>query len=167
MPAADYPTLYDFETQLETAWDTVFEAASLTTYTQQASTDKTGPYVTVQATVGEAGRKYQTVSDNEIKGNILFGFTLEVQVVSNRTGTDAAANLAAHKTARGKVRHLLERWPAQCTGGSNINSQLSYIAIADMARSGGSRGVDEGRNFDITTETYSGQFQIKPDAWPT
>jgi len=163
MAAPDYATLYDFETQLETAWDTVFTAAGYTTHVTQDTTDKDTIYVEVKAEIGAGGESYEMLSQTVPYGNRMFDFTLTVDVKTSRTETGANT---AHKTARGKVRNLLERWPTDCTGGSSINSNLTYIKIARMVRTGGDRSSDEGRGQDITTETYSGTFQVKRDAWP-
>lgn len=161
MPAADYATLYDFESQLETAWAAAFTAVSVTSYSQQSTSDKSAPYCNIQATINESRREYSTVQS----ANHLFGFQLEVQVVTNRTATSANTTQA---TYRGKVRNALERWlAAGNTGGSGINARLDHIIIVDFARTGGNRGVDESQTLDITTETYAGAFQIKPTAWPT
>lgn len=161
MPAPDYATLYDFESQLEAAWAAAFTAASVTSYSQQATGDKSAPYCNIQATVTDAHRRYNPAQS----ANDLFSFQLEVQIVTNRTATSANTT---HATYRGKVRNALERWLATGnTGGSGINARLTYLTIVDFARTGGNRGVDESQTFDVTTETYAGAFQIKTDAWPT
>jgi hypothetical protein len=163
MPATDYPTLYDFETQIETAFITAFTAASLTSYAQQSNETKTSPFLNVQVTIGAGRREYAQTSAGRANKN--FEFTLEVQIVTARTASGTPN--ATHKTMRGKVRNLLERWLSANTGGSNVNASLSYVRIIDMSRAGGQRGVDEDQTFDITTESYAGVFQVKDDAWPT
>jgi hypothetical protein len=163
MPAPDFPTLYDFEGQLETAWAAVFTTAGMTAYSQQATGDKTSAFLNLQATIG-AGRREYYLKSGVPDANKNFDFVLEVQIVTNRTATSANAT---HATMRGKVRNLMERWLAVNTGGSNINASLTYLRILDMSRTGGSRGVDENQRFDITTETYGGVIQVKDDAWPT
>ncbi len=160
MPAADYATLYDFEGQLETAFAAALTAASLTNYKSLDTTDKDAPFVVVQATVGAGHRKYTDIS----KGNEAFDFEIELQICTNRTETSAGTN---HATYRGKVRNVMERWLASQTGGSGMNARLTYLIIDDLARTGGGRGVDSNERFDITTETYSGVFRIKADAWPS
>jgi hypothetical protein len=142
---------------------TVFAAASMTAHSQQSTSDKTAPYLNLQATIGAAREEYYTKT-GLTEANKNFDFSFDVQIVTNRTTTSANTT---HKTYRGKVRHFMERWLARNTSGSNINASLSYLRIISMKRTGGNRGVNEGQTLDITTETYSGVLQVKDDAWPT
>lgn len=163
MPAASYAVLYDFEAQLEAAFSAALTADSLTNYTSLATTDKEGPFVVAQVTVGGGLRQYdQGLS----KGNSAFNFEVELQICTNRTSSTGNTD---HATYRGKVRNIMERWLASGTqtGGSAMNARLTYLVIDDLARTGGSRGVDSESRYDITTETYSGVFRIKSDAWPS
>jgi hypothetical protein len=162
MPAPDYETIYDLEGQLETGIAAALTTAGLTAYKSLATGDKTAPFVTVQVTVNEAQEKYTTV----LRGNEAWGFSCELQIVTNRTDDTGPAD---HVTYRKESRHAMERWLSSqsATGGGNLNAQLTYLSIERLVRSGGSRGVDSGERFDLTTDTYNGIARVKETSWPT
>lgn len=163
MAAPDYPTLYDFEGQLDTAFAAAITAAGLQTFKQQDTTDKTAPWATVQVTVDAAAGRYHTNAAGAVTGNSAWNFTLTVEVATNRTETTGNANAA---TYRGKVRYYLERWLAT-QGASGMNARLTYLVIEYLISTGANRSFVDDTRLDLIQFTYAGVFSIKDTSWPT
>jgi hypothetical protein len=168
MPAPNIQTLYDFETQLETAWVSIltaaFAAASIScgvASTRSAVIEDT-PRVDLEVLVGSALKQRRGVTTliypntyyREIP--IAFDAKLQVSIVTTRPTNDAE-----HGAIRGLVRYNL-------TGSANvIGAQLPYLQVMEqLNESGSSRLIDE-KEQDISLLIYDFQFAISNDAWPS
>lgn len=153
--AADYPTLYDFEGQIESAADTVLSTLVSDVRRERDTDDLATPRVTCQFTVDRADEQLAELPNGELRPRLYHG-TLGISIVTNRNN-----DASSHNAFRSKVRTLLGDWRKQFT----VNGLLSYVQILRCHESGGSpASFDEG--LDISAMTWSVTFGIQSDAWP-
>lgn len=163
MPAPSIQALYDFETQIETAWATAF-AEKFTeldiTCAVGKSRDRdieTTPRVEISLSLGGPLTQRTTAGQASPKQvpNAFTG-TLTVSVVTTRE-----TNSDDHGPIRGVVRYLL-------SGANQVVgiSKLPYLQVLDMEPAGSAPSVNEEKNLDSTDMAYAITFAIRNDAWP-
>lgn len=163
MAAPDIQTLYDFETQLETAWADVFEDK----FTELSITCAVGisrdqgievtPRVEIFLSLGTPPTQRTTIGQASPKQvPSAFAGTLTVAVITTReTNTDD------HGPIRGVVRYLL-------SGANQIMTEqrLPYLQILELLPAGSAPTVNPEKNEDSTDMVYSIIFAIRDGAWP-
>ena len=157
MAAPDIDTIYQFESAIESAAESILDnAASITSHKQRDSGTLATPFAFCQLSgVQGIGKQYKT-GTHAFNWPIDFNATLNVTVTTNRQ-----ENAASHATYLGKVRrHLytLTNWTTQ---------RLPYHSIALVQESGSSPQYVEDERFDQTTLSFRIIFTIRDDAWPS
>lgn len=162
MPAPNYQTLYDFETQLETAWATILTTALAAIpitcqvlTTRSATTDNT-PRVELECLVGPALSQRKGLSTGTYREvPNAFKFTLAVRIVTTRPTNDNQ-----HGVIRGLIRYNL-------TASANvITAQLAYLQILEQLMQTGASHIIDEKEQDVSELTYDGWFAIADSAWP-
>ena len=152
--AADYPTLYDFEGQIETAADTVLSTLLSDVRKPRDTDDLATPRATCQLIVSGDKERYAQLPNGDLRGN-LYGGTLEVTIATHRRN-----NASSHNSFRAKVRTLLQDYRTQFTA-----ALLPYLQILKLVESGNSP-VENRDGIDISTMQSSIDFGIRQEAWP-
>jgi hypothetical protein len=163
MPAPDFFTLYDFETQIETAWKTVLVTALAAVpitcqvlVTRDSATDNTPRIELSMALRG-------IISQRRIEGNKLvpnaFNAVMTARVVTTRPVDNTGTPL--HGTIRGLVRNTM----AANTDVIN-NTLLPWLQILEYLPGAGSPQIIDEKEQDVTELTYDFQFAIANEAWP-
>lgn len=157
MPASNLETLFDFETQMETAVAAALSSlAGVTAIAQRNDDNKTAPFVTVQFVTGETlGQHYKHQNEYREK---MFNGELTIGIATRRS-----ASTDSHPSIRGKVRKAISSWQATANG---INDQLDYLQVLDVASQGATVAISNDEDHDISTLRYQVAFQILDSAWP-
>jgi hypothetical protein len=162
MPAPNYQTLYDFETQLETAWATVFTVALAAIpitcqvlSTRNAATED-APRVELECLVGPALTQRKGLSTGTYREvPNAFKFTLITRIVTTRPTNDNQ-----HGVIRGLIRYNL-------TASANVvTAQLAYLQILEQLMQSGTSHIIDEKEQDVSELTYDGWFAINETAWP-
>ena len=164
MAAPNLPTLYDFETQIESVWVSVMStafsaqlpAASVQVIgTRDASIDQT-PRLEVELHVGNVLRTRRGVLNGSYREiPIAFTGTLRFRLISTRP-------YASHGMLRGIVRSTV-------SASANVitSSNLPYLQILEILPSSSTPQIYDEKAQDITEMDYAIQFAIKNEAWPS
>lgn len=169
MPAPDFATLYNFEDQMEDAWQSVLlnaladQSVDADVYVTRDIRSKTTPSVEVEFIVGSAGTQRHGVVKagqpyREVPNS--FNGSLIVRVVSTRA---LPVNTAQHGKIRGAVRYTL-------TAAANVikaNTNMPYLQILEMLPAASTPRMIDEKEQDITEFTYAMQFAIDNSAWPS
>lgn len=166
MPAPDYATLYDFETQMEGAWQSVLlEFLAPLGITQVFVTRDDAvldtPRVEVEFHVGNAlnqrkafpGPPYREIPN-------AFNAALVVRVVTTRA-------LAENKVQHGPLRGLLRYNLSASANRIKAQTNLPYLQILEMLPASSVPRIIDEKEQDISEMQYSMQFAINNNAWPT
>lgn len=155
MPQApDFETLYKIESTLETAFDTLLTADSVTVHKAREDVVKTAPYTDVLAVMGrETGRMYLDNASVARAASWEFEMLFRVVTIRQDDSTD-------HDTYRAKVRNLLAKYVA------TINGSLTYHAIADLSHNNTQPEVQDDDDLDISNLQFTGVIDIANGSWP-
>lgn len=160
MSAPNLATLYDFETQIESAVASILTAGGVTVAgTSRADVTLVTPCCEVLCHVGGP---YPTSAPNFFAVGTdyrpcTFSGTVQIRIL-----TDRKRNPSSHGPFRGGVRALLYAFVSKFT-----NTNLPYLEIFDAQDAGAFQEVDDGRGLDTTTLSWEVRFAILPTAWPT
>lgn len=167
MPAPDFATVYDLETQIESA-----VVSAITSFlhadginnvhvsrSQDADIAQT-PRVEVMLFPGNALEQRTAIGQaNPKQVPTAFQGSLTVRVVTCREIETDDAEL--HGTIRGWCRYVLS------AGARGFNTTiLPYIQILEMLPSGASPQIYDEKQQDITELNYNVWFAIRNEAWP-
>lgn len=163
MPAPDIQTLYDFESQIEGAFETLLAAQFLaksitcsTSVSRDLSIDST-PRVEIVLSLAASLNQRTTIGQATPKQvPNAFAGNLAISVVTTR-GT----NRSSHGPIRGVVRYVM-------SGANGILSDvvLPYLQILDLVPAASAPEVYAEKDQDITVLNYAIAFAVKDSAWP-
>lgn len=166
MPAPNYATLYDIETQMEGATVSAIEfflaAASIdiqVSRSQESDTAQT-PRVEVEFSHG-AAMLQRTAMGQAMPKQVPNAFegSFAVRVYTSRAIPTDNADL--HGTIRGICRYVLS------AGAKGYNQTiLPYLQILEMLPTGASPQIYDEKEQDITELNYHVWFAIRNEAWP-
>jgi hypothetical protein len=167
MPAPDFTTLLDFETNIETAattflaTDTGLSASSLFATLDQDSFVVPRLEVMFESGEGIDPPTQQTTNSSQVEYMQNRG-VLSIRVVSDAsvTGTETT-----HRQLRAKIRRSMLLNADNFTTPSGDSTILPYYAIQYMRPTGTSYEVDG--DLAVSTLTYEIIFSIKKDAFPS
>jgi hypothetical protein len=158
-PAPDFETLYDFETQVEDAFEAILKANGIpNVFTSRAPDTITTPAVVLRFVTG------QVASQRALRGNpprlVPNGFegTLIAEILTGRRLADAPV----HGPFRGKVRYLL-------SAAANVIDQTNtpWIQILDFLPAGGTPQITDEKEIDRSALHFAMKFAIRNEAWPS
>jgi hypothetical protein len=157
MAAPDFTTLYDFETQMDSAWSAYLIAQGLSAPKQRGAAVLATPRVEVKFTTGAAtGSMHPFVTAEYKPRPDRFAGSLLLRVVTNRTKNDSS-----HSTQRGAVRgYVADFLRVQTT------DNLPYLWIFDIMDGGTTESTNDEDSADISDLTFNIKFGIRSDAWP-
>lgn len=176
MPAApDFPTLYDFSTAIETAFQELLASLSVPAFIQRqqstidpetgAQVDLPEERVDIQLTMGSwTGRWGVTNQPNTLWGQPLlahsaWNYTLRFNCLSNRICTDPGRIAAMAAQIRLLIGILL--------GGQITDSAiLPYHALVSINEQTDTPQVSVEDDQDICRLVFTGELVIRSDAWP-
>lgn len=167
MPAPDFTTLLDFETNIETAATTFLETdTGLTASSLFATLDQDTfvvPRVEVMFEKGEAldPPTVQTANSSQVEYMQHKGI-LSVRVVSDASVIGTETN---HRQLRAKVRRSMLLNAKNFTTPSGGSTVLPYYEVKYMRPMGTTYEVDG--DLAVSTLTYDIIFSIKTDAFPS
>ena len=154
MAAPDLDTLFDFETQIETAIDTVLTTAGLTATKQRDTSDLASPFVAVQFVQGETlGNLY--IHTDSVKREDRWNGEIILTITTQRQ-----KNNSSHATYRKAIRKEFANWQNQ------INAQLTYLILLDCKTMGSTPEIAVDENHDQSVMRYGTPFAIRSSAWP-
>lgn len=154
MPAASIAILYQFESYLDLAVQSVLQSEGVTAFVQGGTDTLTTPRCEVQFSLG-SDRKHLVPSDGSFWPNEFNG-TLRLAIATNR-----GQNSDSHKEYRAKAIWLLNDYNRQFT-----SSNLPYHEVIDMTLTSATPTVQSEDDIDISTLTFSVVVGIRTDAWP-
>lgn len=167
MPAPDFPTLYDFETQIEDAFKSaiigLLTANNLiaSVYVSQDPLTKTTPRIELSVSMGAALSQMTTKGQANPKQNPNASeFTISAVIATTRLLPDDDGGI--HGPLRGLVRYALSAGAKQI-GDAN----LSFLQILECLPVGGTPQVVDEKNTDKTELVYGGKIAIRNEAWPS
>ncbi len=165
MPAPDFQTLYDLETQLEVMWKAVLQPkvtailASAIVYTTRDPLTKKPNRVDLSVTIGAPLSQMTTANQARPKQQPnAFDFAISAVVCTSRA--EGAASVT-HGPLRGVVRYALSAGARLAT-----DQNLPYLQILDLLPFGGTPQVYDEKQTDKTELVFSGKVAIRNDAWP-
>jgi len=167
MPAPDFTTLLDFETNIETAATTFLETdTGLTASSLFATLDQDTfvvPRLEVMFEKGEAldPPTPQTVNSSQVEYMQHKG-VLSIRVVSDASVADTQTT---HRQLRGKVRTSMLLNAQNFTTPSGGSTVLPYYEVKYMRPTGTTYEVDG--DLAISSLTYDMTIAIKTDAFPS
>ena len=157
MPAADIPTIYKFEDNIETAVVLILAALSpaITAKKQRSDDTRATPFSSVQFQTGEANPDHEyTCPDGKVR-DVNYSGTLAISIV-----TDRNRNASSHVTLVSQVRAAFSHRDLF------TSSNLPYYKLWNIRPTGTSFGITEDDKQDITTLTWDVGFEILTTAWP-
>lgn len=152
--AADYPTLYDFEGQIESAADSVLSTLVSDVRQPRDTDDMATPRLVAQFTVERAQDRMAQLPNGDLRPDIYDG-SLSLSIV-----TDRRNNASSHGSFRAKVRTLMGDYRKQFT-----DALLPYVKILRCQETSGTP-VSFENDLDRSEMTYGITFVVKADAWP-
>lgn len=163
MPAPDFGTLYDIETQMDDAVvsviTTILAAASVTcaVHKTRGTVTEDTPRVEVNFTLGSPLSHRTTIGQaNPKQVPDAYEGQLMVRIVTTRP-----TNNASHGTIRGWVRYVLT---AEARGFNT--TILPYIQILDIQPASAPAELYDAKEQDITEFTHNVIIGIRQEAWP-
>lgn len=166
MPAPDFYTLYDFESQIEDAWSEILMGELSTAgiiaqvVTSRDPESKITPRIELSFALGAALEQRTTAGQSSPKQvPNAFAGTLTVLVATTRPIPTDNANI--HGQLRGLCRYCLSA-AKQAIGDSN----LPYLQLLDQLPSSATPQVFDDKEQDLTQMIYAVIFSIRNDAWP-
>ncbi len=157
MRAPDYETIFDVETAVETAFQTVLQSVwDIPTYRQTSDVKLPIPRVDVQLQLGADHGHFGRTSDGQLIRDAWHGTLLLDIVTKRRRGV---ANL--HGRSRARVRHAV-----QYSSGRFGTDVLPYHVLTSILDAGSDPTVDTGDDCDVSTLTFSVVISVRPGAWP-
>jgi len=162
MAAPNLETLYDFETNIESAAKTFLETATgLSASSLYASLDQdtyTLPRITINYEDSGAIDPFDLKPDDSGDLEYLkFNGTLQISIITDASQDNTASN---HRTIRGKVRGAM-----MISGDNWTASNLPYYDINYMRPAGTSFDVDG--DLAVSVLTYQINVVIRNDAFPS
>ena len=164
MPANNLTELYNFEGNIEAAFQTWFSDQSLTLEVGIGTDTLPDNCISFQFLLGAATGHYALSAVNSKAEYDQFQFTIDVIIQTQRQTTEAS------QTAQVGTRHqelvaLSRVWMSRAkNNGSLLETYLNYYAFNTLIPAGTSFAQDE--DFDETTLSFSGQVSILANAWP-
>jgi hypothetical protein len=160
MSAPDLETLFDFESQVETAFVALLKAQNIDAVGTDRSDILNTPRVEVSASVTRQGPHEHVVASGSLANRRVYDqiqVSVELAVVADPSASQSAGNL------RGLLRKALLFIPA-----SSLNAELSYLEVmAESLRQ--TRGQRTARATEGAVDSMSGldlEVFIKDSAWP-
>jgi len=163
MPAPNIETLYDFETQVETAWKIALETKlreiqlPAEVQTSRRRNIEDSPRIELSMSIDTQLDQMTTKGQaNPTQVPVAFDCTLTVRVVTTREANDDF-----HGPLRGITRYIL-------SGGNKVidATRLPYLQVLLMSFSGSQPEFNAEKLQDYTTMTYSMRIAVASTAWP-
>ncbi len=164
-PAPDLERLFEFESQLETGFVTLFSNAVINAFSSRGAETLNTPYVALYCTAGAVLQNHMAFKGNTITPYDWFEGGMVTKIVTNRV-TDNAELPPQHTVYLGKMRKALllpfvRAGSALCQWPSD-----NYLQLADIRQDSTIDTYTDEDGLDTTEISWYLNFQIKPDAWP-
>jgi hypothetical protein len=147
--------IYDFETQLETAFLAGLTAAGLTAVgpADAPTFERTRPYVAIRFACGPAKQSYHIVSG--AKRNASWSGQLEVVLITDATATGKAS----HRNYRALVRKVMADLR------NTLNADLDYHKIQNIVEQSTAPEYKPEDGSEMSHLLYAVDFGIDAGAW--
>lgn len=156
--APSYDVLYDFESQLESAFAAFLESITETPcHIQRGGAELVPPCYEFQFTNGAATPHEGIARDNRLYPDAFNG-ALRVRHVTVRKDD---FTLADHRRGVARMRRHCYQFMLYAP-----QTLLPYLGVSDVRESGSLQGIDPERQWDITELTFAVAFYIRPGSWP-
>lgn len=161
-PAPNTEILFSVEESIELVFVGLIQNAGvLNIYPSRSNDSEETPCVEVALITGDALRHGKIHFIGEQKMGAYSPDAWSSQLVFT-IKTQRGTNNSSHKQYIGKIRDQIRM--IKIAGFWNPDS---YYRIAGVSGGASKRFSDDDKNLDITEMTYSMDFGIHPDAWPT
>lgn len=155
MPAPDFPTLYDFESQIEAAVKSALISGGITNvYTTRDNSILLVPRVEAQLNLMGPTGHMAGLNGRETPDQ--FEAILRLAVVTSRSQTETN-----HAYFRGNVRYQMASIAQQFN-----STSLPYLQIMQMLPAQSTPQIFDDKEHDITELKYHVWFGIQATAWP-
>ena len=161
MPAPDYDTLYDFESQWDTAIKAVLDPAVAMTSTPTTNLEslKT-PYIAAEFNQrGVAGPSSTSQLWQEGANPDIYAEAFEGEIVLNLV-TDRIKGQEVNKL-RGKIRQIFSS-KVQAFN----ETTLPWLLVVGLEETNSARDIDSEHDTDLSALTFRVVYCIRPDARP-
>jgi hypothetical protein len=158
MPAPDYASLYDFESQIEDLFVTILKTYAIPgIYPSRDANKIQTPSVVLRFVTGSPGTQRTTKGTPPRLVPVGYEGTMFAEVITGRRNTDAPD----HGAIRGQVRYLLS------AGANLVNTTNSpWLQILEILPSGGTPQTTDDKDLDRSVLQFAFKFAIRDDAWP-
>jgi hypothetical protein len=150
--------LYQFEHWLEAGFKQLLSGVCPSIYASREAQDLISPRVEIKAVLGPALDHHKATYAGATSEHDAFEATLEVTVVTNRTGNEGTMNharLIGSVRSRLVMRQIVQTW------------QSSVALIADIRGTGTVDTFTDENDIDTSSLSYYLAFSVAPSAWPT
>lgn len=164
MPAPNFIQLYNFSETFEAATLGVLQGAGVAAYGAGATEDVPLNRATVSFSCGPATDEFtQITSGGKLERFRYTGCRLDVEVHWDRVNESVTSDTLRemNKTAA-TIRAVLRQseWPLD-------DENLKWYRVSSLRPLGENKGLDQQRMCDVLTLSYSVDFQVLGDAWPS
>jgi len=152
-------TIYDFETPIQVAFIALMESNGLTAIGPDSPMTLQDERPRVEVMFTESGARdtrRQNCPDGVFRHDLYTG-TLTIAVVTNPRTQDEAQN-TTHATYRAAVRQAMS---------GAYSAALDDFVIKSVIPTGATPKISADEGFEVSNLTFSIEFCIKPESWPT
>lgn len=154
MSAPNITVLYEFEANLEAAFNSALASVSPNIYITRDKRTKVSPRLEIKCLRGSDRRQF-TLDNSGVQRSWQWNFTAEFLFV-----TDRQINDAVHDGYIANARATLENFSA------TVNGYLPYYWIWSLHEDNYAPRCEGDNDTDLSQLTYSGAFAIQQSAWP-
>ena len=151
--------LFDFESQIEEAVESVLSSTGVASYSQRSDRELVVPRFEVQFTAGAATGSYSGPQTYMLRYPDAFNGSLKIRHITSRSGD---ITYTQHRQNVSQIRENLYRHEMLIT-----EDVLPFLKLDSILENGSSLGVDEDVRHDITELTFAVVFFVRPSAWPS
>ena len=166
MPAANYPSLFAFENNINNAFKRWFDDQFLTLQIQGNTDTLPDDWIGIETDIGAVTGHYNaTPGGGAIPEYDQYNFGVKVTVRTRRNDPEGSSESTIdtlHYEMVGNVRTWLSEFKIRT---DVIETYLEYYELDQLRPAGTSKTIDGV--FDETELSYEGQFSILESAWPT
>jgi hypothetical protein len=164
MPAANFTEIYDFETAIESAFETLCNEAFIDTSSSNTKKDFSDKIPRVEFVLqlgGEAGHNSTTTPHHRAD---TFTASLTGALITLPQQDDTATR-SQHAEYRATIRNIMAKARRELS--DNRADLLPYHNILDIVSSGSSAQYQSEEGHWMTRMNYEIKFAVRPDAWPS
>lgn len=165
MPANSEEQIFNFEGNLEEAFQAWLDSKDILAFSSVNPKVLPDQFIALMVEIGAATDKLypKSVGRNE---ESQYAFTLNVIIQSGSSEEEESTDPDIRRKHQETVA-TCRKWLSVSNAKGNFDSFLPLYVVNFLTPAGSPRLVDDENDYYETTLTYSGQFYIRSDAWPS